>query len=53
MMLQPSDREVELYDLIENTKDKKKIAEYQAELKKLLDEREKDPVIVRLRKIFG
>ena len=53
MMIQPTEREVELYDLIVNTNDKEKIAEYRAELKKIHTEREKDPVMIRLRQIFG
>ena len=53
MMIQPTEREVELYDLIVNTKDKEKIAEYRAELKKIHTERENDPVMIRLRQIFG
>jgi len=36
MMIQPTEREVELYDLIVNTKDKEKVAEYRAELKKFI-----------------
>lgn len=53
MMIQPTKREVELSELILKTKDKEKIAEYRAELKKIWAEREKDPVMIRLRKAFG